>query len=156
DRRRRQVRRRHAQSGERRRRAGVPRGVHLGQGRALRRDLQQGPHAVQVPARMDQPLSGRCLMSWLTNLLGAGDVVRAVGDSLDKLFTSDDDRVEKRLEIVKGERDFRLSALTLLEKSDEKQADVNIEEIRTGSFFMAGWRPAIGWIGVLALAYQFV
>jgi len=95
-------------------------------------------------------------MSWLTSLLGAGDMVRAVGDSLDKLFTSDDERLEKRLEIVKAERDFSLSALTLLEKSDEKQADVNIEEIRTGSFFMAGWRPAIGWIGVLALAYQFV
>ncbi len=65
-------------------------------------------------------------MSWLTSLLGAGDMVRAVGDSLDKLFTSDDERLEKRLEIVKAERDFSLSALTLLEKSDEKQADVNI------------------------------
>jgi hypothetical protein len=95
-------------------------------------------------------------MSFLSNLLGAGDVVRAVGDSLDKLFTSDDERNEKRLELAKAERDFSLSALTLLEKSDEKQADVNIEEIRTGSMFMAGWRPAIGWIGVLALAYQFV
>jgi len=95
-------------------------------------------------------------MSFFSNLLGAGDVVRAVGDSLDKLFTSDDERLEKRLEIVKAEREFSLSALTLLEKSDEKQADVNIEEVRTGSLFMAGWRPAIGWIGVLALAYQFV
>ena len=95
-------------------------------------------------------------MSFISNLLGAGDVVRAVGDGLDKLFTSDDERNEKRLELAKAERDFSLSALTLLEKSDEKQADVNIEEIRTGSIFMAGWRPAIGWIGVLALAYQFV
>jgi len=95
-------------------------------------------------------------MSFISNLLGAGDVVRAVGDSLDKLFTSDDERNEKRLELAKAERDFSLSALTLLEKSDEKQADVNIEEVRTGSIFMAGWRPAIGWIGVLALAYQFV
>jgi len=95
-------------------------------------------------------------MSFISNLLGAGDVVRAVGDSLDKLFTSDDERNEKRLELAKAERDFSLSALTLLERSDEKQGDVNIEEIRTGSIFMAGWRPAIGWIGVLALAYQFV
>ncbi len=95
-------------------------------------------------------------MSFLSSLLGAGDVVRAVGDSMDKLFTSDDERNEKRLELAKAERDFSLSALTLLEKSDEKQADVNIEEVRTGSIFMAGWRPAIGWIGVLALAYQFV
>lgn len=95
-------------------------------------------------------------MSFLSNLLGAGDVVRAVGDSLDKLFTSDDERNEKRLEIVKAERDFSLAALQIIGKSDEKQADVNIEEIRSGSVFMAGWRPAIGWIGVVALAYQFV
>lgn len=95
-------------------------------------------------------------MSFLSNLLGAGDVVRAVGDSLDKLFTSDDERLEKRLEIVKAEREFSLSAMQILEKSDERQADTNIEEIRSGSLFMAGWRPAIGWIGVLALAYQFV
>lgn len=95
-------------------------------------------------------------MSFLGNLLGAGDVVRAVGDSLDKLFTSDDERAEKRNELVKAERDFSLAALQVLEKSDEKQADINIEEARTGSFFIAGWRPAIGWIGVLALAYQFV
>jgi len=95
-------------------------------------------------------------MSFFSNLLGAGDVVRAVGDSLDKLFTSDDERLEKRLEIVKAEREFSLSAMQVLEKSDEKQADTNIEEIRSGSLFMAGWRPAIGWIGVLALAYQFV
>jgi hypothetical protein len=71
------------------------------------------------------------------------------GEPLDKLFTSDDERNEKRLEIVKAERDFSLAALQVLEKSDEKQADINIEEVRTGSFFMAGWRPAIGWIGVL-------
>ncbi len=95
-------------------------------------------------------------MSFLSNLLGAGDVVRAVGDSLDKVFTSDDERNEKRLEVVKAEREFSLAALQVLEKSDEKQADTNIEEIRTGSVYMAGWRPAIGWIGVLALAYQFV
>ena len=95
-------------------------------------------------------------MSFLSNLLGAGDVVRAVGDSLDKLFTSDDERNEKRLELAKAEREFSLAALQVLEKSDERQADVNIEEVRSGSIFMAGWRPAIGWIGVLALAYQFV
>ncbi|HTQ73573.1 MAG TPA: 3TM-type holin [Burkholderiales bacterium] len=95
-------------------------------------------------------------MSFLSGLLGAGDVVRAVSSGLDKLLTSDDERLEKRLEIVKAEREFRLAAMQVLGKSDEKQADTNIEEIRSGSLFMAGWRPAIGWIGVFALGYQFV
>lgn len=29
-------------------------------------------------------------------------------------------------------------------------------EAANPSIFVAGWRPAIGWIGVLALAYQFL
>ena len=33
---------------------------------------------------------------------------------------------------------------------------VNKEEARNGNLFVAGWRPAIGWIGALALAYQFI
>jgi hypothetical protein len=95
-------------------------------------------------------------MSFISNLLGAGDVVRAVGDSLNKVFPSDVDKMEKKLELVKAERDFDLGVAQVLQKSDEAQAQIDTEEIRTGSVFMAGWRPAIGWIGVLALAYQFV
>ena len=36
------------------------------------------------------------------------------------------------------------------------QLEINKEEAKSGSIFIAGWRPAIGWIGVFAMAYQFV
>ena len=36
------------------------------------------------------------------------------------------------------------------------QAEITKTEAGHRSIFVAGWRPAIGWIGAIALAYQFV
>ena len=36
------------------------------------------------------------------------------------------------------------------------QIAINKEEAKHPSLFVAGWRPAVGWIGVVALGYQFV
>ncbi len=38
----------------------------------------------------------------------------------------------------------------------EKVHETNIEEAKHPSVFVAGWRPMIGWIGAIALGYQFV
>lgn len=37
-----------------------------------------------------------------------------------------------------------------------KQLDVNAEEAKSASLFVAGWRPFIGWVCGFALAYQYV
>lgn len=36
------------------------------------------------------------------------------------------------------------------------QLKVNETEARTGSLFIAGWRPSIGWVCSIALFYQFI
>src|ERR1051325_3481581 len=36
------------------------------------------------------------------------------------------------------------------------QAQVNLAEAQNPSIFVAGWRPAIGWICVLGLGYVFI
>ena len=36
------------------------------------------------------------------------------------------------------------------------QIEVNKTEAQHSSVFVAGWRPAIGWIGAAAMAYQFL
>lgn len=36
------------------------------------------------------------------------------------------------------------------------QLEVNKAEAQNPSVFVAGWRPSIGWIGAIALAYQFI
>ena len=36
------------------------------------------------------------------------------------------------------------------------QTDINLEEAKSSNWFVAGWRPAIGWTCGAGLAYQFV
>jgi hypothetical protein len=78
-------------------------------------------------------------------LLGVGELVTGIGKVADDLFTSDEERLkialqEKALEtdLVKG------------------QMDIDKTEAQHPSVFVAGWRPFIGWVGGVALAYQFI
>ena len=79
------------------------------------------------------------------DLLGMGKIVKDVGDVADDLFTSD----EERLKIALEEKQIDASL-------QQGQMAVNTQESRHGSVFVAGWRPFIGWVGGIALAYQFV
>jgi hypothetical protein len=42
------------------------------------------------------------------------------------------------------------------QKADLAQLEVNKAEAKTGSLFIAGWRPFIGWVGGIALSWHFV
>lgn len=48
------------------------------------------------------------------------------------------------------------SVLAMLMDADRAQSEVNKAEAESGSLFVAGWRPAIGWTCAAALAYQFL
>ena len=39
---------------------------------------------------------------------------------------------------------------------DAQQTQVNANEAQSSSIFVSGWRPAIGWVGALGLAYQYL
>jgi hypothetical protein len=95
-------------------------------------------------------------MSIWDALLGGGNLIKAVGDVIDELFTSDEERMEKKIELYKAEREYNMKERELLSRQNVVQAEVNREEARSGSLFIAGWRPAIGWVGAIALFYQFV
>ena len=95
-------------------------------------------------------------MSFWKVLFGGGDVVKSVGDTLDDLITSDEERLSLRNEIAKAEYDFKSKIAELDTSVMLGQASVNEAEARSGNIFVAGWRPAIGWIGALCLFYNFV
>ena len=78
------------------------------------------------------------------NLLGIGSIVKSVGDIADDLFTSDEERLKVALKEKETDADLK------------SQLAVNAQEAQYGSVFVAGWRPFIGWVGGIALAYQFV
>ncbi|HEB92607.1 MAG TPA: hypothetical protein ENI94_03900 [Gammaproteobacteria bacterium] len=94
-------------------------------------------------------------MSFLTKLLGGGDVVKSVGDTLDNLFTSDEERLEAEREVMKAQRNFDYLENKLVAEQNVAQMEVNKQEAK-GNWFQSGWRPAIGWIGAVTLAYQFI
>jgi hypothetical protein len=82
-------------------------------------------------------------MSW--NILGMGGVIESIGKVADDLVTSDEERLKIALqeqvltgELIKG------------------QLEVNKTEAQHQSIFVAGWRPFIGWVGAVALGYQFI
>ncbi len=86
------------------------------------------------------------------NLLGIGAIVETVGKIADDLITSDQERAQMALE----ERKLDLEAQRVAQTVDLAQTEVNKAEAGHASLFVAGWRPAIGWIGGAAMAYQFL
>ena len=74
-----------------------------------------------------------------------GSIIETVGKVADDLFTSDKERAQAALEAYNAET-----------HRAELQTDINKVEAAHSSLFVAGWRPAVGWCGVAAMAYQFV
>mgnify|MGYP003663623794 CR=1 FL=1 len=72
-------------------------------------------------------------------------IVNSVVGVADELFTSDEERARVELER------YQIEASLV-----KGQLDVNAQEAKHKSVFVAGWRPFVGWIGGAALAYQFL
>mgnify|MGYP001212162265 FL=1 len=81
-----------------------------------------------------------------------GGIIQAVGQVADDLFTSDDKRNKTDIDSMKVGLDAARVDADLI----KGQQAINTEEAKSASVFVAGWRPAIGWVGVVALAYQFL
>ncbi|MEQ3693169.1 MAG: 3TM-type holin [Thalassolituus sp.] len=79
------------------------------------------------------------------NLLGIGSLLKSIGAIADDLTTSDEERLKIAL------KDKQIDAGLVM-----GQLDINKTEAQHKSVFVAGWRPAIGWVGAFALAYQFI
>ena len=88
-------------------------------------------------------------MGILATIFGGGksiaEPVNAVGNILDKLFTSKDEKLTH--EEVR---------MRLMMKPDIAQVELNKIEAQHRSIFVAGWRPFIGWVCGVALAYNFI
>ncbi len=86
------------------------------------------------------------------NPLALGGIVQAVGQIADDLVTTDKERLDAELELRRVDLEERQVDADLV----RGQLEVNRAEAASSSLFVAGWRPAIGWIGAAAMAYQFL
>lgn len=79
-----------------------------------------------------------------------GDIISSVKDLLGEAIVDKDKKLEIELELTKlaAEGDKQLNQIVLA------QIDLNKEESKHGSVFVAGWRPFVGWVGGFSLAYS--
>lgn len=86
-------------------------------------------------------------MGFLSKIIGASakEPIEAIGDVLDKLFTSDEERAQAKVVMEK-----------LRQHPGELQVELNKIEAAHRSVFVAGWRPFIGWVCGVGLAFPFI
>ena len=84
-----------------------------------------------------------------------------IGKTLIDRLWPDKEKYAREREIA----ELELLKLTQAERMQDKanevqialaQIDVNKEEAKTGSLFIGGWRPGIGWVCALSYAYAFL
>lgn len=74
-----------------------------------------------------------------------GDIIKTVGGLAGKFITDKD-------KLAAFEHEVAMS----MHNSDLAQIAVNAEEAKSPSTFVSGWRPAVGWVCVLGLAFNFI
>lgn len=86
-------------------------------------------------------------MSIISKLIGStiAEPIEAVGNVLDKLFTSDGEMLDKETVYQR-----------LLQQPLMVQAEINKVEAAHRSIFVAGWRPFIGWLCGICLGLYFI
>jgi len=89
----------------------------------------------------------------LLDVLGLGkqagnaiaEPITAIGNVLDSLFTSDDEKAAAAVVMEK-----------LRQQPSVLQVEMNKLESQHRSVFVAGWRPAIGWVLAISLAFFYI
>ena len=79
-------------------------------------------------------------------------LVGSVGAIVDSLHTSDKERLDAEIEL----RKFGLEERRIDQATDLAQVEVNKVEAAHSSIWTSGWRPAVGWVSVAGLAYNFL
>jgi hypothetical protein len=82
--------------------------------------------------------------TWLVNLLGGG--------LIDKILAFIPNPEEK----AKAQQQMQAALLEAAVKAESEQRDIDKQEAASASVFVAGWRPAVGWLCVATLAWQWL
>jgi hypothetical protein len=78
--------------------------------------------------------------------LGLSKLVEKVYDDVSDLITGDGDK-------QRAKRAIESALATHLQTIDLKQLEVNLAEAQHASVFVAGWRPAVGWVCATGCLY---
>ena len=80
-----------------------------------------------------------------------------VGQSLiERFFPDPEKKAAAQLELLKMQQSGELATMAAATDLAKAQLLVNQAEAGSGSIFVGGWRPAIGWICASGLFYEFL
>ena len=82
--------------------------------------------------------------AWLVNLLGGGLI-----QTIASFIPNPEDKAKAQLAMQQALVQAAIDA-------DKEQRDIDKTEAANPSVFVAGWRPAVGWLCVVTLFYQWV
>lgn len=83
-------------------------------------------------------------------------IIGPVIDKLIGLIPNQQEREKARLDAQLQLAQLDQKTLETLLAVDGKQIDVNIEEAKSSSLFVSGWRPSLGWVCSAAFAWTYV
>ena len=90
------------------------------------------------------------------NPLLLGGLFDLAGKVFDKIFPNPQQAAEAKLKLFEMQQAGELKVLEAETALAIGQMKINEVEAASDSFFKSGWRPAVGWICVFGLFYQFV
>ena len=83
-------------------------------------------------------------------------LIPVLGNLLDRIFPDQKAAAEAKLEVMRMAQAGELAQLDAEVKLITGQIEVNKVEAANQSLFVAGWRPAIGWVCGAAFAFKFI
>jgi hypothetical protein len=90
------------------------------------------------------------IIEGLTMALDPISAALDLGNTLiSRIFPDPAQAADAKLKLLELQQSGELSVMTA-------QTDINKVEASNTSIFVSGWRPAIGWVCALALAYQYL
>ena len=93
-------------------------------------------------------------MGW--DITGIGSVADLIGKAIDKIWPDATKADEVKLELFKAEQAGAFKELDASVQIAIEQIKVNTMEAQSNSPMARTWRPAVGWVCVAALAWNFV
>jgi hypothetical protein len=87
---------------------------------------------------------------------GLGEIFSFGGKLIDRLIPDPAQKLAAQTELAKMAMDNSLAVMANETALIRTQTDTNLEQAKSSSLFIAGPRPALMWVGVLGVFYQWV
>lgn len=83
-------------------------------------------------------------------------LIPIVGTVLDKIFPDKEAANAAKLKFFELQQQGELQELSAYTELSKAQTEVNKAEAQSDGIYKGGWRPAIGYVCAVALAYQYI